>query len=505
MTESAPQAQQRPGGRARRWLPLAMLCLGQMMIVIDQNIVNVALPVLQRSLHFSATSLVWVVNAYVIPFGGLLLFAGRLGDLIGRRSVFVAGVALFGATSLLCGLATSGTALIVFRFGQGIGGAVASACILGMVTAMFTEPREQAQGIAAYSFASAGGGTVGTLAGGVLTDLASWHWIFLVNVPIGAVVVVGALRTVKRDSGPGLARGVDLPGALLVTAGLMLAVHTIVHADQVGWGSVATLVLGPLAVVLLVAFVLREATAARPLLPLGIFRSRSVSAANAVQFLLIAGLFGLLYFGTLYLQRVLGYSPLQAGLAYVPIAVTIAVVSLGLAARLTMSIGPRVMLIGGLTLVVLGFVGLSFARADGTYVVDFLPASVLLGWGAGLAMPAAMGLGMSAVTPRDAGIASGLFNTSQQIGGAIGLTVLNAFVSTRTTSLVASGSTPRAAQLGGYHLAFLLAAAFAFAALVVAALVLRPRTDTHPASAAAPRPDGARAERAAPGEHLADA
>ncbi|MCM3882813.1 MFS transporter [Frankia sp. R82] len=465
-----------------RWLPLAVLCAGQMMIVIDQNIVNVALPAVQRSLHFSSASLVWVVNSYVVPFGGLLLFAGRLGDLIGRRSVFATGVTLFSAASLLCGFATSEATLIVFRFAQGVGGAVASACVLGMIAAMSAGPREQAQGIAAYSFASAGGGTVGTLAGGVLTDLTSWSWIFFINVPIGALVVICALRTVERDTGPGLARGVDIAGALLVTSGLMLLVYTIVHAEQVGWGSTGTVVLGPLSIVLLVAFVLREATAVQPLLPLGIFRSRQVSAANAVQFLLIAGLFGLLYFGTLYLQRVLGYNPLEAGLAFVPIALTIAAVSLGLAARLVLSVGPRTMLVGGLALIVLGFVGLSFSRADGSYLVDFLPASLLLGCGAGMALPAAMGLGMSAVAPADAGIASGLFNTSQQIGGAIGLTVLNAAVGTRTTALAGSGSSPRAALLGGYHVAFLLAAAFALAALALAAITLRPATEPPPAA-----------------------
>ncbi len=470
-----------PARRTTRtlWLSLIALCAGQMMIVIDQNIVNVALPTIQGSLGFTPANLVWVVNAYVIPFGGLLLLAGRLGDLISRKTVFLTGITLFGLASLLCGFASDEGTLIAFRFIQGIGGAVASACILGMVATMFSDSRKQAQAIAAYSFASAGGGAVGPLLGGVLTDLVSWNWIFFINAPIGAVVVIVAMRTLEKDTGPGLSTGADFLGALLATSGLMLFVYTSVNAEQIGWGSTRTLVLGPLSILLLVGFVVRELTASQPLIPLKIFRSRRLSAANIVQFLMIAGMFGLLFFGTLYLQRVLGYTSLQAGLGYVPIAVVIAAISLGLSARLIVRFGHRSILFLGLALIVVAFVMLSFVRVDGTYLVDFLPATLVMGLGFGLTAPAMMGLGMSAVAPSESGIASGLFNTTQQIGGAIGLTMLSVFVTMRTNNLSAAGASEPEALVGGYHVAFLLGAGFVFAALVIAAAMLR----TEPAAA----------------------
>lgn len=457
---------------ASPWLTIVLLCVGQMMIILDQNIVNVALPAVQRGLGLSSENLVWVVNAYVVPFGGLLLLAGRLGDLLGRKAVFLTGIALFSASSVLCGLATTETALIASRFLQGIGGAIASACILGMVATVFSGRREQAQAIAAYSFASAGGGAVGPLLGGVLTELLSWHWIFLINLPIGAVLVLVGVRALPGDRGAGLGKGTDFLGALLVTSGMMLLVYTVVDAERAGWGAARTLLLGALALLLLTGFVVRQATAAQPLLPLGLFRSRSLAGANIVQFLLIAGMFGLLFFGTLYLQRVLAYSPLEAGLGYVPIAVTIAVVSLGLSARLTTRYGRRAVLLLGLALVVAAFVMLSFARADGVYLVDFLPAGLVMGVGFGLAAPAVTGLGMTAVSPAESGIASGLFNTTQQIGGAIGLTVLSALVSARTDGLVASGHSEVPSLAGGYQVAFLAAAGFALAALLVGAALL---------------------------------
>jgi EmrB/QacA subfamily drug resistance transporter len=443
------------------------------MIVIDQNIVNVALPTVQKSLGFSEANLVWVVNAYVIPFGGLLLLAGRMGDIVGRRTVFITGIALFSLASLLCGFATTEGMLIGFRFVQGIGGAIASACLLAMVVTTFTEPRQRAQAIGAYSFASAGGGALGPLLGGILTGFVSWNWIFFINAPIGLLVVILALRLAPKDVGHGTLRSVDYLGAVLVTGALMLGVYTIVSGEVAGWTSTQTLTQAVVSVLLLAAFFVREATAQAPLLPLTMFRSRTLTMANVVQFLLIAGMFGLLYFGTLYLQNVLGYSSVQAGLGFVPIAVVIAAVSLGLSARIIGRLGGRTVLLAGLALVALAFAMLTFARVDGTYAVDFLPASLVMGLGFGLVAPAAMGLGMAAVQPEQSGVASGLFNTTQQIGGAVGLAVLSAIASARTDILISQGMSQPAALNGAYHATYITAAGSVLVAFLVTVVFLR--------------------------------
>jgi EmrB/QacA subfamily drug resistance transporter len=461
-------------GADDRWIALVVLCVGMLMIILDQTIVNVALPSIQSDLGFSQSSLAWVVNAYLIAFGGLLLLAGRLGDLVGRRRVFMGGLALFTLASLLCGAAQSQEMLIAARFVQGVGGALTSAVILGMIVTLFPRPDEQARAIGVYAFVASAGASIGLLAGGVLTEAINWHWIFFVNVPIGVATAVVAARVLRRETGIGLDRGADAPGALLIVGALMLAVYTIVEVPGHGWGSARTLGLGAVAVALLAAFVAREATAAHPLVPLRIFRSRTVTTANLVQMLMVAGLLGMFFLGALYLQRVLGYGALDVGLAFLPVAVAIGTLSLGVSARLTMRFGARATLVPGLVLVAAGLAVFQRAPVDASYVRDLLPAMLLLGIGAGLAFPALTSLAMSGATPSESGLASGLFNTTQQVGAALGLAVLATLSATRTADLRASGESTDAALTGGYHLAFAIAAVLVVAALTLAVALLRP-------------------------------
>jgi EmrB/QacA subfamily drug resistance transporter len=458
-----------------RWIALVVLCTGMLMIVLDATVVNVALPSIQTDLGFSASGLAWVVNAYLIAFGGLLLLAGRLGDLISRRDLFLAGLAVFTTTSLICGLAESQAVLVAARFAQGIGGAMTSAVILGLIVTMFPEPREQAKAIGVYAFVASGGGAVGLIVGGVLTEAINWHWIFFVNLPIGVATAIFALRRLERDRGIGLANGADVPGAVLVTSGLMLAVYTIVKpAADLGWGAGRTLLLGALSLALLGGFVAREATAAHPLIPLRIFRSRNVSGANAIQVLSVAGMFGTFFLGSLYLQRVLGYDALEIGLAFLPTTLLMATMSLRYSERLTTRFGARATLVPGLVLIGLSLALLARVPVDGSYVPDVLPTMVLLGAGAGVAFPALMTLAMSGSTPSDAGLASGLVNTTAQVGGALGLAVLATLAATRTDTLLAGGESTAAALTGGYRIAFLIAAALVVAAIAVALTVLQP-------------------------------
>jgi EmrB/QacA subfamily drug resistance transporter len=459
-----------------RWIALVVLCAGFLMIILDQTIVNVALPSIQGDLHFSQSALAWVVNAYLIAFGGLLLLVGRLGDLIGRRRIFLAGLTVFTVASLLCGLATSRGLLIGARFVQGIGGAMTAAVILGMIVTMFPRPSDQAKAIGVYSFVAAAGGAIGLLAGGVLTQAINWHWIFFVNLPIGIVTAILARRLLPQDSGMGLQHGADAPGALLLVASLMLAVYTIVEASNYGWGSLHTIGFGALAVGLLAGFIGRQALAANPLIPLRVFRSRTVTIANIMQVLMIAGMFGMFFLGALFLQRVLHYDAIQVGLAFLPVAVGIAALSLRLAAGLMMRFGAKSTLIGGLVLVAAGLVVFRRAPVNASYVVDLLPAMVLLGVGAGLVFPALMTLAMSGATPEDSGLASGLVNTTQQVGGALGLAVLATLSTTHTSALRAQGASNAVALTSGYHLAFTIAAALVLAAIAIGLVALRPPT-----------------------------
>jgi EmrB/QacA subfamily drug resistance transporter len=456
-----------------RWLALTVLCAGMLMIVLDATIVNVALPSIQHDLGFTQANLAWVVNAYLIPFGGLLLLAGRLGDLVGRKRVFLAGLVVFTAASLLCGVSTGQAMLIAARLVQGAGGALTATVILGVIVTMFPERREQARAIGVFSFTAAAGGSIGLLAGGLLTQAVTWHWIFFVNLPIGVAAVVLAIRLLESDRGLGLRAGADVAGAFLVTSALMLGVYTIVEATAYGWTSAHTLGFGAVAILLLAGFVARQATASSPLLPLGLFRSRSVSGANLVQILMVAGMFGMFFLGALYLQRVLRYDPLQIGLAFLPVAVAIGGLSFRFAAQLNTRFGARSVLLVGLGAMAAGLALLVRAPLAARYVVDVLPSMVLLGVGGGLSFPAVMTLGMAGATDDDAGLISGLVNTTAQVGGSLGLAVLATLATSRTAQLAGAGQSVPAALTGGYQLAFAVSAGLVVAALVVAATVLR--------------------------------
>jgi EmrB/QacA subfamily drug resistance transporter len=460
-------------GDGSRWIALYVLCAGMLMIVLDVTVVNVALPSIQDDLGFSQSSLAWVVNAYLIAFGGLLLLAGRFGDILGRKRVFLAGLALFTVASLLCGVSQTEEMLVVSRFVQGIGGAMTSAVILGMIVTMFPEPREQAKAIGVYGFVASAGGSIGLLAGGVLTDSINWHWIFFINVPIAIVTAVLAQRLLSRDTGIGFGDGADVAGAVLITTALMLGVYTIVKpAAELGWGDGQTLALGAASAALLAAFVLREARAANPLIPLRIFRSRNVSGANVIQALTVAGMFGMFFMGALYLERVLGYGPLEIGLAFLPATLIMGVLSFRYAEPLITRFGARTTLIPGLVLIAAGLALFTRAPVDGNYLTDVLPVMIVLALGIGVCFPALMTLAMSGATQADAGLASGLVNTTAQVGGALGLAVLATLSSTRSDDLAAAGESTASALTSGYHLAFLIGAALVVAAVAVAVAVL---------------------------------
>jgi EmrB/QacA subfamily drug resistance transporter len=459
-----------------RWVALVVLCTGMLMIVLDMTIVNVALPSIQSDLGFSQSGLAWVVNAYLIAFAGLLLLAGRLGDLAGRRNVFLAGLAVFTAASLACGLATSQVMLIAARFAQGAGGALTSAVILGMIVTMFGDPRERARAIGVFAFVASAGAAVGLLAGGVITQLLSWHWIFFVNLPIGVLTAIATRRVIDRDQGAGLRAGADVPGAVLVTGAMMLGVYTIVGpAAQRGWLATETLGLGAATLLLLAGFVLRQRTARHPLMPLRVFASRMVTGANLVQVLGTAGMFGMFFLGSLYLREILHYDPLRIGLAFLPVAVIMGTLSVRYTDRLALRFGARPVMLTGLVLIAAGLALFAVAPASGgAYLPHIFPVAALVGAGSGLCFPALMTLAMSGATDQDAGLASGLVNTTGQIGGALGLAVLATVSAARTSALAARHQTPAVALTGGYHLAFWIACGLVVAAAGVTLVMLRP-------------------------------
>ncbi|MGH2960809.1 MAG: MFS transporter [Solirubrobacterales bacterium] len=461
----------------RRWPAFYVLCVGMLMIVLDVTIVNVALPSIQGDLGFSQNDLAWVVNAYLIPFGGLLLLAGRVGDLLGQRRVFITGLAVFTAASALCALAQSQEMLIGARFIQGIGGALTSAVILGMIVTMFPEPREQAKAIGRYTFVAVSGSSIGLLAGGALTEAINWHWIFFVNLPIGAATILLALRLIENREGIGLGQGADIPGAALITFGLMLGVYAILEVEQQGWGSAQTLVLGGASLALVAAFIARQARIANPLMPLRLFRSRNVSGANLVQALLVVGMFGMFFLGALYMQEILGYDPLEVGLAFLPATIVMAAMTFRFTARLNLRFGAKATLLPGRVCIGAGMLLFALTPVDATYAADLLPAMIVFGLGAGLAFPSLMTLAMSGATKSDSGLASGLVNTSVQVGGAIGLAVLATLSTERTDGLLADGEPTASALNSGYHLAYLIGVVLVAVAIVVAVAVLQPEED----------------------------
>ncbi|MGC4954472.1 MFS transporter [Actinomadura citrea] len=465
-----------------RWAALGVLSATMLMTILDGSIVTVAAPAIQDDLGFSPAGLSWIMNAYLIPLGGLLLLAGRLGDLVGRRTLFLAGNAVFTAASVLAGAATTSGLLIAARFLQGVGSALASAVVLGILVTLFADPRERTKAIGVFSFTGAAGASIGQVLGGVLTDALSWHWIFLINLPIGLAVMLLALPALPRDRGAGLAAGADVAGAALVTSGLMLGIYTVVKVERYGWLSAHTLGLGALSLLLLAGFAVRQTRAATPLMPLRILRSRNVSGAYAVQLLTLSAMFSFQVIVALYMQQVLGYSALGTGLAMLPAAVSIGAVSLLASARLSNRFGERFVLVAGLVLLIGAMAWLTTVPVDANYVTDLLPVFVLIS-GGGLVLPSLTGLGMSSARPEDAGLASGLFNTVQQVGMALGVAVMTTLAASRVESLRADGRDGAAALTGGYHLAFTVSAGLLVAALAVSLLVLRRPA---PVAAAAP-------------------
>jgi EmrB/QacA subfamily drug resistance transporter len=452
----------------RRWWALGVLCLGVLMIVLDTTIVNVALPSIRTDLRFTETTLVWVVNAYLLTFGGFLLLGGRLGDLYGHRRLFLAGIALFTLASLACGLATSQAVLVGARAVQGLGGAVVDAISLSLIMNLFTEPQERAKAMGVYGFVCAGGGSIGVLLGGLLTGGISWHWIFLVNVPLGIAVIGLCLLLIPAGRGIASGNRLDVGGAVTITASLMLAVYAIVNGNQAGWTSARTLGLLAGSVVLLGAFVAIEARVRAPLMPLGLFRKRNVVTANVVGVLWAAAMFAWFFIAALYLQLVLGSTPMEVGLAFLPSNLIMGALSLGASAWLVMRWGLRVPLAGGLLCAAAGLALFARAPAGGTFWIDVLPGMVLLGLGAGVAFNPVLLAAMSDVPPEDSGLASGVVNTAFMMGGALGLAVLASVAAARTQAL--GGASSVEALSDGYHVAFAIGAVFALAAAAIGAL-----------------------------------
>jgi EmrB/QacA subfamily drug resistance transporter len=458
----------------RRWIALAVLCLGQLMMVLDATIVNVALPSVQRDLHFSQGNLTWVIDAYLITFGGFLLLAGRMGDLVGRKKVFLSGLVLFTAASIFCGVATSQGMLIGGRFVQGIGGAVASAVILAIIVTEFPEKAEQAKAMGMYAFVSAGGGSIGLLAGGALTQSLDWHWIFFVNVPIGVITFVLGSALIEENRGIGLAGGVDVAGSVLITLATMLGAFAIVKSTEYGLLSARTLGVGGAALVLLAGFFVLESRISNPIMPLRILRLRMLMGSSLVRGLLVTGMFSAFFLGALYLERVLGYNAIDTGLAFMPLTISIAAFSMGISARAVGRFGALNTLAAGLASIAAGLVLLATVGVHANYFPGLFSAFLLIGIGAGASFLPLLTMGMADAPPQDAGLASGIINVSVQLFGAIGLAAIGTIAADHTKALAAAGHALPSALTGGYHLAYIVAASCVGLGILAAFLILRP-------------------------------
>ncbi len=469
----------------RRWIVLVVLCIGQLMIVLDSTVVNVALPSIQRELHFSQASLAWVVNAYLLTFGGLLLLAGRLGDLIGRARVFLVGLAAFSIASMLCGLAQSASVLVVARFVQGASAAMVASMVLGIITPMFPEPKERTTAFSVFAFVAIGGASLGLVLGGALTELLNWHWIFFINVPVGAAALLVGSRLLEKEAGLGVGAGADIAGAILVTAAPVLAVYGLINAGNRGWGSTVTIGSFIGAGILTAVFLTVERRVRTPLVPLRIFRYRGLMSATVVRLMFPMGGFGFNFLGALYLQHVLGYSPLRTGLAYLPGSAVTGFVSLAIIPRLVRRVGMKPLVVVGLLLISAGVLSFAPVPVHANFFRNILPAMILTGAGFGLVFMPSVSISMSDVGPSEAGVASGLANVAVQLGASIGVAALATVSTSRTRNLLDQHHTQFAALTGGYRIGMYAAAGFAATGFVLA-IALLPSARRRPGGTALP-------------------
>jgi EmrB/QacA subfamily drug resistance transporter len=470
----------------RRWIALIVVCLAMLMNALDSSIVNVALPSIQRDLHFSQANLTWVVDAYLIAFGSFLLLAGRLGDLLGRKKVFLSGVTLFTLSSLVCSLAQNQATLITARFFQGMGGAISTSVIVAIIVTEFSGAAERAKAMSAYMFVAVGGGSIGLLVGGLLTQAVNWHWIFVINVPIGITTLVLGSVLIKENEGLGVRQGLDVKGSLLMTSSLIIGIYGIVTASTYGWVSAHTLGFIAGSAVLMTAFFYLESHIAKPIMPMRILKLRSLTTSSIVRGLSFTAMYAVLFFGALYLERVMGYDPLRTGIAFLPLTLSMAIMSLGVTSRLLARFGPMKLLIPGMTAVIVGLLVLSRADSHAVYAASILPAFLLLGIGMSVSAVPLLTIAMSDVPRTDAGIASGLVNVSMWLASSTGLAVFGTLAASRTTSLLKGGATSRVALVAGYHETFFIGAVLAALALLVTVAALRSS-----AGVTAPAPTGA--------------